>query len=101
MEGRGWRALSNRQRHESGVGSRQESGTPESDHVARRSRTMGRGGNVARMESRLAPQRFNVARRGNGVGGHEPVPRREGRQEFVPRWPDDRAAVDPYRFPGY
>jgi len=28
---------------------------------------------------------------------HEPVPLREGGTEVVPRWPDEHAAVDPYR----
>lgn len=32
---------------------------------------------------------------------HEPVPARDGGKEFVPRWPQDRAKVDPYRRPGY
>jgi len=28
---------------------------------------------------------------------HEPVPRREGGTEVFPRWPEDHAAVDPFR----
>jgi hypothetical protein len=32
---------------------------------------------------------------------HEPIPFRDGGTEFVPRWPQDHAAVDPFRFPGY
>lgn len=59
--------------------------------------------NIARMQSGLAPQRYNP-----DLGGmesmelsHEPIPFRDGGTEFVPRWPQDHAAVDPYRFPGY
>jgi len=32
---------------------------------------------------------------------HEPIPARDGGTEFVPRWPEDHARVDPYRHPGY
>ncbi|MGZ5428536.1 MAG: hypothetical protein ACXWFS_05960 [Thermoanaerobaculia bacterium] len=28
---------------------------------------------------------------------HEPIPRREGGSQVIPRWPDEHAAVDPYR----
>jgi hypothetical protein len=28
---------------------------------------------------------------------HEPIPRREGGTDVVPRWPDDHAAIDPDR----
>lgn len=59
--------------------------------------------NLARMQSELAPQRFNP-----DLGGmesmelsHEPIPFRDGGTDVVPRWPQDHAAVDPFRFPGY
>lgn len=32
---------------------------------------------------------------------HEPVPDRDGGTEVVPQWPQEHAAVDPYRYPGY
>jgi RHS repeat-associated protein len=60
-------------------------------------------GNLDRMRNGLAPQRYNPQ-----LGGmesmelsHEPVPFRDGGTNIVPRWPQDHAAVDPYRFPGY
>lgn len=28
---------------------------------------------------------------------HEPIPQRNGGRDFAPRWPEDHAAVDPYR----
>jgi hypothetical protein len=59
--------------------------------------------NIERMRGGLAPQRYNP-----DLGGmesmelsHEPIPFRNGGTEFVPRWPQDHAAVDPFRFPGY
>jgi filamentous hemagglutinin len=32
---------------------------------------------------------------------HEPIPAREGGRDFVPLCPQDHAAHDPYRRPGY
>jgi hypothetical protein len=32
---------------------------------------------------------------------HEPIPFRSGGTDVVPRWPQDHAAVDPFRRPGY
>jgi hypothetical protein len=32
---------------------------------------------------------------------HEPIPHRDGGTNVVPRWPQDHAAVDPLRRPGY
>ncbi len=59
--------------------------------------------NLARMQSGRAPQRFNPDKGGMEPMelSHEPVPFRDGGTEFVPRWPQDHAAVDPYRRPGY
>jgi RHS repeat-associated protein len=59
--------------------------------------------NLARMQSGRAPQRFNPDKGGmeSMELSHEPIPFRDGGAEFVPRWPQDHAAVDPFRFPGY
>jgi hypothetical protein len=59
--------------------------------------------NVARMRKGLAPQRFNAAKGGweSMELSHEPIPFRDGGQNVVPRWPQDHALVDPYRYPGY
>jgi filamentous hemagglutinin len=32
---------------------------------------------------------------------HEPIPKRDGGTQTVPRWPQEHAAVDPHRRPGY
>lgn len=60
-------------------------------------------GNLARMQSGRAPQRFNPDKGGmeSMELSHEPIPFRNGGRDFVPRWPQDHAAVDPFRFPGY
>ncbi|MGR0116379.1 hemagglutinin repeat-containing protein [Ralstonia pseudosolanacearum] len=59
--------------------------------------------NIDRMRSGLAPQRYNPDKGGleSMELSHEPVPARDGGKEFVPRWPQDHATVDPYRRPGY
>lgn len=61
------------------------------------------GGNLARMQGGRAPQRFNPDKGGmeSMELSHEPIPFRNGGRDFVPRWPQDHAAVDPFRFPGY
>lgn len=58
---------------------------------------------TARMSRGLAPQRYNPDKGGieSMELSHEPTPAREGGTEFVPRWPQEHAAVDPYRRPGY
>lgn len=50
-----------------------------------------------------APQRYNADKGGmeSMELSHEPVPARNGGKDFVPRWPQDHAAVDPFRRPGY
>ncbi|MBS0537059.1 MAG: hypothetical protein JSR72_23625, partial [Proteobacteria bacterium] len=59
--------------------------------------------NLERMRRGSAPQRYNDAKGGmeSMELSHEPVPQRDGGKAFVPRWPQDHAAVDPYRKPGY
>ncbi|MDF7797812.1 hypothetical protein P4A91_25365, partial [Pseudomonas syringae] len=59
--------------------------------------------NIERMKKGLAPQRYNADKGGmeSMELSHEPVPFRDGGKDFVPRWPQDHAAVDPYRKPGY
>jgi hypothetical protein len=49
------------------------------------------------------PQRFNPDKGGmeSMELSHEPIPFRNGGTSFVPRWPQDHAAVDPFRRPGY
>lgn len=59
--------------------------------------------NVERMNKGLAPQRYNPDKGGmeSMELSHEPTPRRSGGTEVVPRWPQEHAEVDPFRFPGY
>ncbi|MCL6703960.1 DUF637 domain-containing protein [Pseudomonas sp. T1.Ur] len=59
--------------------------------------------NLARMSKGLAPQRYNADKGGieSMELSHEPIPARDGGKDFVPRWPQDHAAVDPFRKPGY
>lgn len=59
--------------------------------------------NLARMRQGLAPQRFNPDKGGmeSMELSHEPIAYRDGGTDLVPRWPQDHAAVDPYRHPGY
>lgn len=59
--------------------------------------------NLARMQKGLAPQRFNFAKGGweSMELSHEPIPYRDGGTAVVPRWPQEHAAVDPFRYPGY
>jgi hypothetical protein len=59
--------------------------------------------NLARMRSGRAPQRFNPDKGGleSMELSHEPIPGGDGGRGLVPRWPQDHAAVDPYRRPGY
>lgn len=59
--------------------------------------------NVERMRRGLAPQRYNPRKGGMESMdlSHEPIPRRAGGTRVVPRWPEDHAAVDPFRRPGY
>lgn len=55
------------------------------------------------MQRGLAPQRYNPDKGGmeSMELSHEPIPFRDGGTDFVPRWPCDHAAVDPYRHTGY
>ncbi|TCC36938.1 LamG-like jellyroll fold domain-containing protein [Kribbella sindirgiensis] len=59
--------------------------------------------NLDRMQRGSAPRRFNADKGGKESMelSHEPVPYRDGGTNFVPRWPQDHAAIDPFRFPGY
>ncbi|MDR6234572.1 hypothetical protein [Pseudomonas oryzihabitans] len=58
--------------------------------------------NITRMSGGSAPQRYNADKCGleSMELSHEPIPARDGGKEFVPRWPQDHAAVDPFRKPG-
>ena len=58
---------------------------------------------LSRMRRGLAPRRYNPDKGGweSMELSHEPTPRCEGGIEFVPRWPQDHASVDPHRYPGY
>ncbi|HEY4372011.1 MAG TPA: hypothetical protein VGN52_08805 [Burkholderiales bacterium] len=59
--------------------------------------------NIERMAGGGAPRRFN-ADKGDVEKmelSHEPIPQRDGGKDIVPRWPQDHAAVDPHRRPGY
>jgi len=55
------------------------------------------------MKKGYAPQRYSPDKGGmeSMELSHEPIPRRDGGKDFVPRWPQDHAEVDPYRHPGY
>lgn len=56
-----------------------------------------------RMATGRAPQRYNPDK-GDMESmelSHEPIPLRDGGTDVVPRWPQDHAAVDPFRHPGY
>ena len=59
--------------------------------------------NLERMAKGKAPQRYNADKGGmeSMELSHEPIPFRDGGKDFVPRWPQDHAAVDPFRKPGY
>ncbi len=59
--------------------------------------------NVERMAKGRAPQRYNADKGGieSMELSHEPIPFRGGGKDFIPRWPQDHAAVDPFRRPGY
>jgi filamentous hemagglutinin len=59
--------------------------------------------NLSRMQQGKPPQRFNMDKGANEVMelSHEPIPQRDGGTDFIPRWPQDHAAVDPFRRPGY
>ncbi len=58
---------------------------------------------VARMRRGEPPQRYNRAKGAveSMERSHEPIPRRQGGTQMVPRWPQEHAQVDPYRRPGY
>lgn len=59
--------------------------------------------NIERMAAGEAPQRYSDAK-GDFESmelSHEPIPKREGGTNFVPRWPQEHADVDPFRRPGY
>lgn len=49
------------------------------------------------------PQRYNRDKGGleSMELSHEPIPYRDGGKNVIPRWPQDHANVDPFRFPGY
>lgn len=55
------------------------------------------------MRRGLAPQRYNADKGGleSMELSHEPIPISRAGTNVVPRWPQDHAAVDPFRFPGY
>ncbi|ATW25296.1 LysM peptidoglycan-binding domain-containing protein [Candidatus Formimonas warabiya] len=59
--------------------------------------------NIDRMRRGLAPQRYNPDKGAmeSMELSHEPIPFRDGGKNFVPRWPQDHATVDPFRYPGY
>lgn len=59
--------------------------------------------NLSRMTKGGAPRRYNADKGGveSMELSHEPVPARDGGKNFIPRWPQDHAAIDPYRNPGY
>jgi len=59
--------------------------------------------NIERMKKGLAPQRYNADKSAmeSMELSHEPIPFRDGGKDFIPRWPQDHAAVDPFRHPGY
>jgi RHS repeat-associated protein len=59
--------------------------------------------NASRMKNGQPPQRYNSAKGDleKMELSHEPIPKRDGGTNVVPRWPQDHAAVDPYRRPGY
>lgn len=59
--------------------------------------------NVERMKKGLAPRRYNPDKGGmeSMELSHEPIPRRSGGTEIVPRWPQEHAEIDPFRYPGY
>jgi len=59
--------------------------------------------NLDRMKRGLAPQRYNRDKGGleSMELSHEPIPYRDGGTSVIPRWPQDHANVDPFRFPGY
>jgi hypothetical protein len=50
-----------------------------------------------RMSRGLPPQRYNADKGGieSMDMSHEPIPRREGSTEMVPRWPQEHAQIDP------
>ncbi len=58
---------------------------------------------MERMRKGLPPQRYNADKGGieSMERSHEPIPLRDGGTQTVPRWPQEHAAVDPYRHTGY
>jgi filamentous hemagglutinin len=58
---------------------------------------------LGRMRTGRAPQRYNAKKGGMESMdlSHEPTPARDGGRAFVPRWPQEHAAVDGFRRPGY
>jgi uncharacterized protein RhaS with RHS repeats len=59
--------------------------------------------NVEHMAKGRAPQRYNAEKGGveSMELSHKTIPARDGGTDFVPRWPQDHASVDPFRRPGY
>lgn len=59
--------------------------------------------NVDRMKKGLAPRRYNRQKGGweSMELSHEPVPFRLGGQSVTPRWPQEHALFDPYRYVNY
>lgn len=59
--------------------------------------------NLERMRRGRAPQRYNADKGGieSMDLSHEPIPFRNGGKDFVPKWPQEHAATDPFRYPGY
>jgi hypothetical protein len=55
--------------------------------------------NLARMKGGRAPQQINrkTAEMESRELHHHPIPQREGGREFMEVWPEEHAAIDPYR----
>jgi filamentous hemagglutinin len=56
-----------------------------------------------RMRKGQPPRRYNPDKGGmeSMERSHHPVPKRDGGTETIPQWPQEHAAIDPYRRPGY
>src|SRR5690349_11587319 len=74
----------------------------EERHCRPEGRSQWDAANLARMRAGQPPQRFNPDKAGmeSMELSHEPIPARAGGTNLVPGWPQDHAAVDPYRHPG-
>ena len=58
---------------------------------------------LARMRRGEPPRRLNTdtGKMESMERSHEPVPRREGGESMVPRWPEEHSEVDPHRHTGH